>query len=68
MQRGVALPARIELLDVATGERRPWKELKPPDPTGVLTIGPVVMTADGSAYVYSYRRLLDDLYLAEGLR
>ncbi len=62
------MPARIDLVDVATGGRRLWKELKPPDPTGVLAIGPVVMTADGSSYVCSYRRLLDDLYLAEGLR
>jgi len=31
-------------------------------------MGPIVITADGSAYVYSYRRLLDDLFVAEGLR
>ena len=52
----------------ATGQRRLWKELTPPDPSGVASIGPIIMTADGSSYVYSYRRLIDDLFVAEGLR
>ncbi|HET7294598.1 MAG TPA: protein kinase [Vicinamibacteria bacterium] len=68
LQRGSAMPARVDVVDVATGARRLWKELRPPDPTGVHAIGPILLTADGSAYAYSYRRLLDDLYLAEGLR
>jgi eukaryotic-like serine/threonine-protein kinase len=68
VQRGAATPARIETVEVATGQRRLWKELKPPDPAGVASVGPILLTADGSAYVYSYRRLVDDLYVAEGLR
>jgi hypothetical protein len=43
-------------------------QLSPPDPAGVLEISPVLMSADGRAYVYSYRRALDELYLVEGLR
>ena len=62
------LPARISSVDVSSGRRTPWKELTPPDPAGVLTIGPVFLTPDGKSYVYSYRRTLEDLYLAEGLR
>ncbi len=66
--RGVRAPVVVEIVDVASGQRRPWRELRPPDPAGVVSIGPIVMTADGSAYAYSYRRLLDDLFLADGLR
>jgi hypothetical protein len=40
----------------------------PPDPAGVLVINPVYLSADGRSYVYSYRRVLDDLYVVDGLR
>ncbi len=63
-----ALPARVERVAVATGERQPWLELTPPDPAGVQSIGPVHMSADGKAYVYSYRRKLDQLFVVDGLR
>ncbi|HLN58224.1 MAG TPA: hypothetical protein VK416_06660, partial [Thermoanaerobaculia bacterium] len=60
--------ARVSLLDIATGQLTLWKELRPPDPAGVLSVGPIVMTPDGKSYVYSYRRSLKDLYLVKGLR
>jgi len=68
VQRGSLAPARIDIVDIATGQRRLWKELTPPDPAGVNSMGPIVITPDGSGYVYSYRRLLDDLFVADGLR
>ncbi len=68
VQRGTGVPARVDVVDLASGARRPWKELRPPDPAGVLAIGPILVSADGQSYVYSYRRQLDDLYLVEGLR
>jgi len=68
VQRGTSVPAHIDVLDVASGRRRPWKELTPPDPAGVLAIGPIKMSADGRSYVYSYRRLIDDLYVVDGLK
>jgi Tol biopolymer transport system component len=61
-------PGRIELVDVATGGRTLWKEFRPPDPAGVLQVGPVVVAPDGATYVYSYRRALDELYVATGIR
>ena len=61
-------PLRVELFDVATGARKPWKEIRPPDPSGVAQVGPILISWDTGAYVYSYRRSLDDLYLATGLR
>jgi hypothetical protein len=64
----VAMPARVDLCDVATGTRRLWKEIIPPDPAGVLAIGPIHISQDGKSYVYSYRRALDELFLVTGLK
>ena len=61
-------PARITRLDVATGQRMPWKELMPPDSAGVQHIGPIRVTPDGKTYVYGFQRRLSDLYLVEGLK
>jgi len=66
--RGGDLPSKVYRLDVATGNRSLWKELMPPDPSGVEFVGPVLPTPDGKSYVYGYRRLLSDLYLVEGLQ
>jgi Tol biopolymer transport system component/predicted Ser/Thr protein kinase len=66
--RPSAPPLRIEKVDVKTGRRTLWKEIRPPDPSGVEQVGPAQITPDETSYVYSYRRALDDLYLATGLR
>jgi hypothetical protein len=63
-----APPVRVDLVDLQTGARTLWKELRPPDAAGVETVGPVRMTPDGNVYAYSYRRLLYELYLATGIR
>ena len=68
VQAGANIPARIEVIDVETGARRPWKELTPPDPAGILALGPIRLSADGESYVYSYRRIIDDLYVVDGVR
>ena len=62
------VPARIEVLDVMTGARRFFRELTPPEPAGVLAVSPIYLSADGSAYLYSYRRVLDQLYVARGVK
>lgn len=66
--RPSAPPLRVELVDVKTGQRTLWKEIRPPDPSGVDQVGPIVIARDQTSYVYSYRRALDDLYLATGMR
>jgi len=58
---------KINRLEVVTGRRELWKELKTPDAVGVQ-IGQVAITPSGSAYAYSYQRDLSTLYLVEGLR
>jgi len=62
------LPGVIDVVDIATGQRKPWKQFVPPDPTGVEQAGPASIALDGRSYVYSYRRVLGDLYLATGMR
>ena len=68
VQRPDPQPARVDRIDVLTGERRLWKEIMPADPTGVLGVVGVIPTPDGRGYAYSYRSQLLSLYLAEGLR
>ena len=62
------LPARVDRLDVQTGQRSLWKQLMPSDPAGVETIGPILMTPDAKTCVFGYHRMLADLYLVEGLK
>jgi len=59
-------------LDVFGIERRVWKrggcaDLRVPDPAGV-GVATFVVTRDGRSYAYVYERLLDELYLVEGLK
>ena len=62
------LPARVFRLDLATGRREPWRDVLPSDPSGVVTIVPLLFTPDGRSYVYSYPRILSQLYIGEGLK
>ncbi|MEO8191252.1 MAG: protein kinase [Acidobacteriota bacterium] len=63
------IPARVVRVDIATGRREPWKELAPPELSGLIEIGPVFLTPDGKSYVYGYgRSATSDLYLVENLR
>ncbi len=62
------LPARVDRLDVQTGQRVRWKQLMPSDPAGVENIGPILLTPDAKNCVYGYHRMLADLYLVEGLK
>ena len=61
-------PAKVYQLDLTTGKRTLWRSLAPADPAGVSQIGPIVMTPNGSSYIYGYHRTLSDLYLVEGLK
>lgn len=58
---------KISRLDVVTGRKELWRELKTPDPVGVQILQ-VVMTPDGASYAYSFQRDITTLYLAEGLK
>jgi eukaryotic-like serine/threonine-protein kinase len=66
--RRSGLPARIERVDVATGQRTVWKELLPIDRAGLVDVGRYFVSADGRSYVYSYRRNISTLYVGAGVR
>jgi DNA-binding winged helix-turn-helix (wHTH) protein len=55
-------------MDLATGKVAPWRDLGPTDRTGLVRIGSIAISRDGSSYAYSYLRILSDLHVAEGLR
>jgi hypothetical protein len=61
------LPAKVYRLNLECGTRELCKELMPADPAGVQGIGQIRMTPDAGTYVYSFKRLLCDLYQIEGL-
>jgi hypothetical protein len=65
---GAAMPARIHRLTIATGRDEIVREVAPQDRAGVQAVWPVLITPDGKSVVYSYRRILDELLLVEGLR
>jgi DNA-binding winged helix-turn-helix (wHTH) protein/dipeptidyl aminopeptidase/acylaminoacyl peptidase len=62
------VPAIVSRLTLSTGTVEPWREIAPPDLSGVANISSVAVTADGSAYAYSFARLLSDLYVVTGLK
>ena len=62
------LPCTVTRIDLATGKRTVWKQIVPADPAGVDAIGGVRITPDTKSYVYSYTRVLSDLYVVEGLK
>jgi hypothetical protein len=62
------LPARIFRMNTATGLRELWRALLPPDPAGVISIRPPLLTPDANFCVYSYSRFLSSLFLVEGLK
>ena len=62
------LPARVDRLNLSSGQREQWKTLMPADAAGVTDLGPILITPDGKYYVYEYGRTLSDLYLVEGIK
>ena len=68
VRRAGRMPACVERIDVVSGARHPWKELRPADPAGVFNISSVVVTPDGRSYAYTFSSAIGSLYLAEGVK
>src|SRR5271165_4655144 len=62
------VPTTIYKLDLASGHKQFWKQLVPPDVSGVTDISSVLITPDGNNYVYEYGRTISDLYLVNDLK
>jgi hypothetical protein len=60
---GTDVPARIDRIDIKTGQRTLLKELGPPDLTGLATFDPLTVSRDGSQYAYRYRKVLSTLFV-----
>ncbi|HEY6052147.1 MAG TPA: WD40 repeat domain-containing protein, partial [Thermoanaerobaculia bacterium] len=58
---------RIYRIELATGDRALWKEIAPPDPAGFVGITSFFFADDARSYVYSYQRIMADLYLVSAL-
>jgi hypothetical protein len=56
-------------VDATTGRREPWREITNANPAGVDPASlRVVISADGRSYVFSYYRMLSELYVVGELR
>jgi hypothetical protein len=58
----------VWIVDIATGKRTLWKEIRPSQPVDFRSDLHLHITPDGSAYAYNFSLQVSDLYLAEGLR
>ena len=55
--------ATIFRVDLNSGKREVWKQIRPADPTGILSLRSFFVTPSGSAYSYSAARGLSALYV-----
>jgi DNA-binding winged helix-turn-helix (wHTH) protein/Tol biopolymer transport system component len=62
------IPVAVFRIEVSTARRQFVGKVAPTDLAGLWNIWPVLITPDGKSYVYSYYRILSDLYLASGVR
>jgi Tol biopolymer transport system component len=60
--------SRVYRVEVEKGRASVVRELRPLDAAGVIGTPTYRTTAEGTSWVYSYARLLSELYLVEGLR
>jgi eukaryotic-like serine/threonine-protein kinase len=62
------IPARIYRVNLESGKREEWRQLKPADPAGAMAIQHVQVTPSGNAMAYTYFQFDARLIVAEGLR
>ncbi len=68
LYRSKDIPARVYKVDLATGKSQVFREFLPLDSAGLVSIAPLQITPDGKHYVYSFVRMLSDLYVVDGLK
>jgi Tol biopolymer transport system component len=68
VRRVEGVPMRLTRVDLGSGQRKEELAIGPRDRVGVNTISGVALTADGSAYAYSYLRHTSTLFVASGLK
>ena len=55
--------ATIFRVDVFTGRREVWKQIRPNDPAGTLSLSHFYVTPSGNTYAYNAERVLSALYV-----
>jgi len=68
VQNFAGLPGVITRVDFPSGKRTTWKQTVPADAAGVDAMDTTYFAPDLKSYVYSYSRVLSDLYVVEGLK
>jgi|SRR5579872_940103 len=63
--RRAEIPYRIERVNLATGERTLFKELAPPDRTGLLSMRELFVTDDLHSYAYTAYYQVSSLFVSE---
>lgn len=51
-------------VNLASGNREVWKQIRPADPAGILSLRSFFVTPSGSAYTYSAGRARAALYVS----
>jgi serine/threonine protein kinase/DNA-binding winged helix-turn-helix (wHTH) protein len=67
IQKDLPSQRRIARLDLTTGRRRPWLDLRSPDARSICSAA-VSVTPDGKSYLYCFVRFFSELYIIDGLR
>jgi hypothetical protein len=65
-QSGV--PERVFRVHLDQNRREEILKLVPPDPAGLQEVRGLYLSADEKSYVYSYYRVLSDLWVVDGLK
>lgn len=59
------VPTRVSRIEVATGAIREWRRVGPRDPVGVNMITRVLVAPGEDRYLFTYRRVLSELFSLE---
>ena len=62
------VPLKIFRFSISSGQLTPFKEITPSERAGVVSIEPLVVSPDGSRFLYSYLQARSDLYVISGLQ
>jgi hypothetical protein len=63
-----ALPGKMYVMNLKSGERKLHHQFAPADPSGVPGVASGLVTPDGQFYSYGVGRTLSYLYVVEGLK
>ncbi|CAN5871258.1 hypothetical protein BH24ACI1_BH24ACI1_05480 [soil metagenome] len=63
--RGLTIPCRVERVNVETGRRELFKDIAPPNRTGILFVRPNFITDNQQSYAYTTYQQVSSLFVTE---